>query len=354
MRRTRLSRGTIVFILLSTGLGINAQLETTILGNSNNPSLQKAIFFTNRPLIVREDSTYTFQNKFTDQSNTLFFCSYNFNTDSIELYYRAINLSDNYPTEKMQNNFLYDIYKYHRLERGIKNFYVVVGGYGKSFDKQVNSYMQRLKSNYGDTLFNKALITVFAWGTEDDAYQYYRAVRESKKGAADFAIFQHMLDEFVSDSLFFQNNPKDFHITILFSSMGNNLFKEYLERREAQNIPLVKTYYNILFVGSVAPRNSFEEGNAFENLHQMADSVGVFVNSKDILLKMSSVAHLKSRLGNKGPKNEDDLPDYINVYHIEDIITKQDMAALGHDYLLTNTVLQDALLSGIDTGQGDE
>ena len=343
-----------LLLLLSIGLEGLTQVETTILNHSVNASPQKAIFFTNRPLIVRDDNTVTFQNKFTDQSNTLFFCSYNFNTESIELYYRAVNLSDNYPNEKMQTNILYDIYKYHRLERGIKKFYIVVGGYGKSFDKQVHSYMQRLKSNYGDTLFNKALISVFAWGTEDDAYQYYNAVRESKKGAADFAIFQHMLDEFVSDSVFFSQHPKDFRITILFSSMGNNLFKEYLERRAAQDIPLVKTYYNILFVGSVAPRNCFEEGKAFENLHQMTDSVGVFVNSKDILLKMSSVAHLKSRLGNKGPKHEEDLPDYINVYHIDDIITKQDMAALGHDYLLTNTVLQDALLEGLDDGPGDK
>lgn len=337
----------LVLILVSLGLEGRAQLETTILNRSVDASPQKAIFFTNRPLVVRPDNSYTFQNKFTDQSNTLFFCSYNFTSDSIELYYRAVNYSDKYPTEKMQTNFFYDIYAYHRLERGIKNFYIIVGGYGKSFDKQVNSYMQRLKSNYGDTLFNKALVSVFAWGTEDDAHQYYRAVRESKKGAADFAIFQHMLDEFISDTAFFSEHPKDFRVSILFSSMGNNLFKEYLERREAQDIPLVKTYYRILFVGSVAPRNSFEKGEAFAKLHQMADSVDVFVNSKDILLKMSSVAHLKSRLGNKGPKQEEDLPDFIRVHHIEDIITRQDMAALGHDYLLTNTVLRDALLEGI-------
>jgi hypothetical protein len=88
----------------------------------------------------------------------------------------------------------------------------VVGGYGKSFEKQVNSYMKRIKSSYGDTLFNKALISVFAWGTEDDAYQYYNAVRQAKNGAADFAIFQHMLDEFMSDSVFWSNNPRDFKI----------------------------------------------------------------------------------------------------------------------------------------------
>jgi hypothetical protein len=76
----------------------------------------------------------------------------------------------------------------------------------------------------------------------------------------------------------------------------------------------------------------------------MADSVNVFVNSKDYLLKMSTAAHMKNRMGNKGPKNEDELPDYINIYRIKDIITKKDMSGLGHDYLLTNDELHDIIL----------
>ena len=63
-------------------------------------------------MVVPEDSSITFQNKFTDRSNTLYFCSYSFDNDSIEAYYRAENLSQDYPTEKLDYNFLYDIYKY--------------------------------------------------------------------------------------------------------------------------------------------------------------------------------------------------------------------------------------------------
>jgi len=338
----------LIFLLATIYLSGLAQIETTILNPSGQMSEQKAIFFTNRPMIVREDSSVTFKNKFTDKSNTLYFCSYQYDTDSIEIYYKAENKSEKYPTEEIQGSFFYDIYKYHRIERGIKNFYVIVGGYGKSFEKQVNSYMKRIKSSYGDTLFDKALISVFAWGTEDDAYQYYNAVRQAKNGAADFAIFQHMLDEFMSDSVFWKNNPRDFKYNITFSSMANRLFMEYMERREAQNIPLVKTYNSITFLGSVAPRDSFEKGKPFYHLNQMTDSVNVFVNSKDILLKMSTAAHMKNRMGNKGPKNEEDLPGYINVHHIKDMITKKDMSGLGHDYFLTNEVLQDAILEGIE------
>ncbi len=344
----RIAKKTVLFVLLVT-IYLNglAQIEATVLNHSEQMNEQKAIFFTNRPMILREDSSVTFKNKFTDKSNTLYFCSYQYDTDSIQVYYKAVNKSDTYPTEKMSNNFLYDIYKYHRLERGIKNFYIIVGGFGKSFEKQINSYMKRIKSSYGDTLFNKALISVYAWGTEDDTYQYYNAVRQAKNGAADFAIFQHLLDEFVSDSVFWSNNPRDFKIKITFSSMANRLFMEYLERREAQNIPLVKTYNSIAFLGSVVPPDSFEKGHAFYHLNQMTDSVHVFVNSKDILLKMSTVAHMKNRMGNKGPKNEEDLPGYIKVHRITDIITKKDMSGLGHDYFLTNEVLHDAILKGI-------
>ena len=183
-----------------------AQIETTVIDEAAVMSPEKAVFFTNRPLVVNEDSSITFKNKFTDKSNTLYFCSYRYDTDSIEVYYKATNLSEKYPTGNLEYNFFYDVYKYHRLERGIKNFYTIVGGYGKSFEKQVHSYMKRIKAAYGDTLFNKALISVFAWGTEDDTYQYYHAVREAKKGASDFAIYQHMLDEFMSDTAFFENN----------------------------------------------------------------------------------------------------------------------------------------------------
>lgn len=328
----------------------NAQVETTVFSYDINKTRENdAFFFTNRPLQVNDDNSFTFLNNFTDKTNTLYFCSYDFESDSIELNYRTINISNKYPREKIKHNFFYDAYKHHRLERGIKNFYIIVGGYGKSFNKQIHSYMERLKTTYGDTLFGHAVIDIFAWGTEDKSYKYYNAVRKSKNGANDFAIYQHMLDDFMSDEEFWKTNPKDIQFTILFSSMGNNLFKEYLEERDRQKIPLVKTYERILFVGSVAPRNSFEKGHAFHNLHEMADSVDVFMNSKDYLLKLSSVAHLKNRMGNKGPRNPETLSDYINIIDIKKIITIKDMSGLGHDYILTNPILQDELLNRIVT-----
>lgn len=337
--------GLLFLLFLLSSWQLSAQVESTVFNNSSRVySQSKVPFFTNRPIVVNEDNTYTFKNSFTDKTNTLYFCSYDFETDSIEVNYRVINVSDKYPEDPIKNNVFYQMYQNSRMDRGIRNFYFVVGGYGKSFKTQVNSYMRRLKTNYGDSLFNDAAIVVFAWGTEDKAYRYYNALRASKRGAADFAIFQHMLEDFVTDEKFFETHPNDLTISILFSSMGNEMFRQYLINREKQNIPLVKTYNRILFVGSVAPRNEFEMGNGFYNLHQMADSVDVYVNSKDVLLKLSSVAHLKNRMGNKGPKNPEELASYINVLDIRKIITLKDMKGLGHDYLLTNPVLQDNIL----------
>ena len=334
----------IILLLIAASLIVNGQIETTIFSMERDPGMNVVPFFTNRILEVNEDNTYTFKNSSTKQTNTLYFCTYNYDNDSIDLNLRAINFSDKYPTEKVQHNILYDIYEYNRIQRGIKNFHIVVGGYGKSFNKQVNEYMHRLKTNYGDSLFNKASVTVFAWGTQDKVYRYYNALKVSRRGAADFAIFQHMLDEFMSDEEYWKNHPKDIRISILFSSMANELFRDYIREREKQNIPLVKTYNGIIFVGSVAPRDVFEEGKAFHNLGQMADTVRLVVNSKDILLKMSSIAHFKNRIGNKGPKDPDKLPDFVRVYNIRNVINKEDMKRMGHDYVLTNPVVQDALL----------
>ena len=331
-------------ILLALSMVANAQIETTILNLERDESVNTVPFFTNRVLQVNPDNTFTFQNSSTKQTNTLYFCTYNYETDSISLNLRAINVSDHYPTEKLQHNIMYDIYEYNRIKRGIKNFYIVVGGYGKSFEKQVHEYMLRLKTNYGDSLLNKASISLFAWGNEDKVYRYYNALRVSKRGAADFAIFQHMLDEFISDTEYWRTHPKDITISILFSSMANEMFRSYVIERERENIPLVKTYNSIIFVGSVAPRDVFEEGKAFHNLDQMTDTVRLVVNSKDILLKMSSLAHLKNRIGNKGPKDPEHLPDFVSLSNIKGIITKEDMKRMGHDYVLTNPVVQDALL----------
>ncbi|MCY1722141.1 hypothetical protein OU798_17440 [Prolixibacteraceae bacterium Z1-6] len=347
MKQITYTTGFCIALVLSA-LFVHAQIETTIFNNSVSSDKNKVPFFTNRPIVVNEDNTFTFKNSSTDQTNTLYFCNYNFATDSIALVFRAVNLSDSLPTSHIKNNIIYDMYQHSRMERGIRNFYFVVGGYGKSFKKQVHGYMKRLKTNYGDSLFNEAAIVVFAWGTEDKAYKYYNALRASKRGAADFAIFQHMLDEFFSDEEFFKTHPNDLTTAILFSSMGNEMFRQYIKKREEQNIPLVKTYNRILFVGSVAPRREFEIGRTFYNLNQMADSVDVYVNSKDVLLKLSSVAHLKNRMGNKGPKNPENLPGFVNVLDIKNIITLHDMKGLGHDYLLTNSVLQDEILESVN------
>jgi len=225
-----LNVSTKVFFIATMLFGLSgfAQIETQIIEPSKSWDKDHFMFFTNRTPEHNDDGSITFKKHTTKQTNTLYFCRYDFDKDSIEINYKTVNLTpEKYPTDKIDFNPFYTFYEQQRIKRGIKNFYFVVGGYGKNFQKQVHSYMKRIKAAYADTLFKKAAIIVFAWGDEGHAWRYYNGVRASKRGAADFAIFQHMLDEFVSDTTYFKTHPNDLTIDIAFSSMGNYLFKEY-------------------------------------------------------------------------------------------------------------------------------
>ncbi len=328
---------------------IFAQIEVGYYDYNKEWNRNQVMFFTNRTLKENKDGSITFKNHTTKQNNYLYFCRYNFEKDSIEVNSQMINKSTHYPDTTIEHNVLYDFYEHQRIDHGIKNFYFVVGGYGKTFNKQVSSYMQRLKSYYGDTLFTKASIIVFAWGDEDHAYRYWNGVRAARRGAADFSIFQHMLDEFVSDSAYFRTHPKDYTFSILFSSMGNYLFKDYIEERQSLNIPLIKTYHKIVLVGSVTPRNCFEKGESFADLYKMADSVDLYVNHKDALLWMSSIMHLGGRIGRKGPKDLSKVPDFVNIINVDSLIVLEDLPGLGHDYLLTNPTVKSNIINKINT-----
>lgn len=54
-------------LLLSFGISTNtlAQIETEVLNTSINAKKSNAQFFTNRPMIIQEDSSISFKNKTT-------------------------------------------------------------------------------------------------------------------------------------------------------------------------------------------------------------------------------------------------------------------------------------------------
>lgn len=139
----------LLLIILLLPIAVVAQIETEFYHHKMKDTISIVPFFTNRVLEYNEDSTIAFKNSSTKQTNTLYFCNYNYKNDSIDLNMMAENLSEDYPTEKVEHNILYDIYERNRLEKGIKSFYIVVGGFGKSFKKQTNDYMQSLKKIWG-------------------------------------------------------------------------------------------------------------------------------------------------------------------------------------------------------------
>jgi len=75
--------------------------------------------------------------------------------------------------------------------------------------------MRRVKEFYGDSVQNKATFILYAWGDEWRPYRYYRAKSSAQRGANDFAIFQHMLEDFLSEVMppgIHLNPGKDFTI----------------------------------------------------------------------------------------------------------------------------------------------
>jgi esterase/lipase superfamily enzyme len=259
--------------------------------------------------------------------------------------YRAENTANEYPTEKVEGNIFYKIYHDLYVNKGIRQFFIVIPGYSKTFHKQVYDYIFRLKQIYADTLAQKTVILTYAWGNEWRAPLYYSAKRSSKKGAHDYAIFQHMLEDFLTDSVFFKKHQSDFTINLMCSSMGNQLFKNYLKEREKKQIPLIKVYDKIVFMGSDASWDSFEESKGFHNIHQLTDSVYVYVNTEDMPLQFSQMLNPKPRMGLMGIKNVDESPDYIRIFNISGIISDEDLAGLGHDYLLRNPILKEQLIN---------
>ncbi len=327
-----------IFFLCLISESLQAQIETHWIDTTTHKERMLGFFFTNRPIKETNDGTVTFRNRWTRQTGNLYFSLYNFESDSILLKYRAFKTCDKkvYPTEPVDNNIFYKIYDNLRIGKGIKKFVFVIPGYGKTFEKQLTDFMFRLQKVYGDTLSEKTAIITFAWGDQSVAPFYYKGKRAANRAANDFSIFQHMLEDFVTDSVFFANNPNDLSLNLMCTSMGNQLLKRYLIKREKQGIDLVPVYKKIAFIGSDVGVDSFEKGKGFHNLTQMTDSVFVYVNRRDVPLYISQYMNMKLRMGRAGVTNPGELPSSVLVIDLTKLISWEDLPAMGHDYLLRN------------------
>jgi hypothetical protein len=334
--------------LLMLKLELQAQIQTYWIDTTTHPNADHSFFFTNRPVKLNSKAgTLEFKNKSTKQTDNLFFCLYDYDHDSILIKYRAQNTGNVYPVDDVENNIFYKVYEDLRIKKGIKKISITVPGYSHTFKDQVNTFMKRLKENYADSTHDQAALILYAWGDEWRPYRYYRAKSSAKRGAADFAIFQHMLEDFLSDSAYFKTHPKDIDLYLTCTSMGNQLLKDYLLERESQGIPLTRIYKSILFIGSDASWDSFEPGKGFHNIGQLCDSVRVIWHDKDLPLKASKTANFKKRMGLYGPMPSENLPPCVTVHYIGDILTEDDKSAGYHDYLLSNPEFQKLLLDGL-------
>jgi len=336
----------LVFFSIFCQLQAMGQIEVVEFDSSHRSLKNKALFFTNRPLQNGKAGKVSFKNRWSKESGELHFGWYNYKSDSIDLFYRATKTAGKkeYPTKGVTNNIFYDVYDKIRVDRNINHLVILVPGYGKTFKTQTQNFMKRVRKRYSDSLSRDAAFATYAWATESDFLFYFRGKRISKRGANDFAIFQHMLEEFQADSAFFESHPNDLSIHLVCLSMGNRLLKYYLKQRVKQGIPVRKSYDNIVLLGADINWNSFHQGKGLDNLNQMADTITLVVNRKDALLQFSSIINPTNRMGAKGLKHEEDAPENLIIVHIEDYIGKEDFPGLGHDYFLRNPWIREEVV----------
>jgi hypothetical protein len=335
-----------------------AQIETQWIDTSQTAIKQElGIFFTNRkPVLDPDGEVVSFRNRWIRQTGSLYFCRYDFDTDSVIPKYVATktNGKKRFPTSPVENNFLYQAYQDLRIKNGIKNFVFIIPGHSKTFDKQLEDYMFRVQRSYADSLETSAFIT-FAWSSESIGPLYWRGQRAADESSNDFSIFQHMLESFMADSAFWENNPKDISIKLICTSMGNELLRRYLIKREYQGIPLVPVYDRIILIGSDAPADAFRRRQGFDHLLEMCNSILVLVNRRDGPLTLSQFMNLEGRMGRSGPVNWSALPEEIVVRDVTHLISREDLGALGHDYFLRNPLLMDYILhQQLDSDLPDE
>jgi hypothetical protein len=325
-----------------------AQIETRWIDTSQTAIKRElGIFFTNRkPVLDPDGEVVSFRNRWIRQTGSLYFCRYDFENDSVYPKYVATKTCSKkrFPTEPVDHNFFYQVYRDLRIENGIKNFVFIIPGHSKTFDKQLEDYMFRVQRSYADSLVSAAFIT-FAWSSESIGPLYWRGQRAADASSNDFSIFQHMLETFITDSAFWEKNPKDISIKLICTSMGNELLRRYLIKREYQGIPLVPVYDRIILIGSDAPADAFRKGEGFDHLLEMCNNgILVLVNRRDGPLTLSQFMNLEGRMGRSGPINWSTLPEEIVVRDVTHLISREDLGALGHDYFLRNSTLMDFIL----------
>ncbi|MEN8228193.1 MAG: alpha/beta hydrolase [Bacteroidota bacterium] len=335
-----------ITILLSVSISGKAQIETHWIDTTIFPKHEMSYFFTNRKLKETDDGSVAFRNRWIQQTDNIYFCLFDYDTDSILLKYQATKTcaKDVFPTEAVENNMFHRILYDLIVSKGIKRINFIMPGYSKTFKDQVYNYMYRMEEQYGDALQENTLFVLFAWGTEAAPQLYYRAKRSANKASNDFAIFLHLLEDVQADSAFNAKYMEDVKINLVCMSMGNQLLKRYMIKREQQGIDFVPVFDWTVLIGSDASHDSFDEGKGFDNLELISDSVLVLVNRKDGPLKMSRWMNGKTRLGISGPKHMETLPDNVKVWDITNLIAWEDLPAFGHDYFLRNQVIRDSLI----------
>ncbi|MCK4990246.1 MAG: hypothetical protein KAS29_07155 [Bacteroidales bacterium] len=95
-----------IIILLFFSQSGKAQIEAHWIDTTQYSASDKAYFFTNRKPKKSDDGSVAFRNRWTRQTDNLYFSVIDYESDSILLKYQATKICEKheYPTEAVENN----------------------------------------------------------------------------------------------------------------------------------------------------------------------------------------------------------------------------------------------------------
>ena len=95
-----------IIILLFFSQSGKAQIEAHWIDTTQYSASEKAYFFTNRKPKKTDDGSVAFRNRWTRQTDNLYFSVIDYESDSILLKYQATKICEKheYPTEAVENN----------------------------------------------------------------------------------------------------------------------------------------------------------------------------------------------------------------------------------------------------------
>jgi esterase/lipase superfamily enzyme len=126
---------------------------------------------------------------------------------------------------------------------------------------------------------------------------------------------------------------KDFRISLLAHSLGNEIFKEFFHYYDEEDLSNI--YFDeIILAAPDLDDNLFESDQILSALNKVANRVHVYFSRKDFTLNVSQAFNEKNRLGVTGPSQASKIAENVFFVDVTDIKDERNLRDrfTGHSY----------------------